>query len=92
MSLPAVLGIINAIANQLEDVTIERDALAELLVKAGYDRSDIENIWSDAKSDPAIRSKARLALADLRRQLEQEGIAAGRATHPEKPSKPEQPS
>jgi hypothetical protein len=84
MAIHAVLAILNSIADQLEDVTIERDAVADILIKAGYSRQDVEHIWSDAKLDPANRSKARLAVADLRRKLEEHGIAAGLVKHPEK--------
>jgi hypothetical protein len=92
MSLTTVLGILSALADRLEDLTIERDAVADILVKAGFTRGDVEQIWTDAKSDSATRAKARLALADLRAQLEAHGTAAGRAAPPGKPSKPEQPN
>jgi hypothetical protein len=68
-----VLAILRAIIGRLEDVTIERDALADILHKATFTRENIEDVWADAKSDPAIRSKAHQALADLRQQLEMAG-------------------
>jgi hypothetical protein len=53
-----------------------RDALAIILVQAGYSRGNVEHTWNDAKSDPAIRSKASLALSDLRQKLEAAGTSS----------------
>jgi len=90
MTLEAVIALLSGIVDQLEDATIERDSLVEILQRAKFSREDIEHVWSDAKSDTAIRSKAHLAFADLRQRLEQAGILvalAGPQRNPPTPDK-----
>ena len=74
MSLEKMLELLNLIADQLEDMSIERDALATILARAGYQREDVEHIWADAKSDPVERERARQAYAELRQNLEAEAV------------------
>jgi type III secretory pathway component EscU len=73
MTVHGVLALLNGIVDQLEDLSIERDALASILVKAKFSRDEITRVWEDAKSDPEVRSKARLAFADLRGKLQAAG-------------------
>jgi hypothetical protein len=76
MPFEPVIKVLNLIADQLEEVSIERDAYLDILLRAGYSTEDARHIADDAKSDPEIRSRARLALADLRKQLVEVGVAS----------------
>jgi len=73
MTVEAVLAILRAIVDRLEDLRIERDALRSILLRAGYQPDDIDHIWDDAKADPANRKLARQAYADLREKLGEAG-------------------
>ncbi len=73
MTVESVLTILRAIVDRLEDVTIERDALRSILLRAGYQSDDIDHIWDDAKADPAMRTLAHQAYAELREKLGEAG-------------------
>lgn len=76
MTIQNVLALLGAIVDKMEEMSIERDALMGVLHKAKFTPDDIQQIWTDAKSDPEIRSKARQAFAETRRQLTEEGISS----------------
>ncbi len=76
MPFEPVIKVLNLIADKLEEVIIERDAYLDLLLRSGLPAEDAMQIAECAKSDPKIRSGARLALADLRKRL----VAAGESS------------
>jgi hypothetical protein len=76
MPFEAVVKMLNLFADQLEEVSIERDAYASILRRAGYSAEDVKHIADDAKSDPETRSRTRLALADLRERLVKSGVSS----------------
>lgn len=76
MTVQNVLAILSAIIDKLEDMSIERDSLLNILHAAGYSTEDVQQIWTDAKSDPEMRSRAHRAFADARNLLTEEGISS----------------
>jgi hypothetical protein len=66
-----MIAILRAIVDRLEDLTLERDALRSILLLAGYQPDDIDQIWGDAKADPAKRKLAHQAYAETRERLEE---------------------
>ena len=73
MTVEAVLSILRAIVDQLEERTIERDALANVLRRAGYSPDDIVHVWTDAKDDPEELKRVRQVYVGLREKLGEAG-------------------
>lgn len=71
MTHDVVLAILRAIVDRLEDLTIERDVLRSILLRAGYQADEIAHIWDDARADPEERKRTRQAYAELREKLEE---------------------
>ena len=76
MSLEAVLTLLRSIADQLENLWIQRDVFGETLFKAGFTPDQIKRISDEALADPERRKRSRAAYSQMRESLEEAGRSA----------------
>ena len=74
--LQELVGILRRIVEQLDIITVEKDAVERLAIKKGATYPEVEQAKQEALDDPEIRQETRETYAAMWKALEDAGTAA----------------